>query len=188
MAIAAVGTAMLLGLSGSTAAGSLVAHRRRLDRDLARAGAGHHARDRAHRGQRPAGAGRRRHRDVGDERRAGRCAGNRDPRQHRHGGVPDRGRRVAPVRDPGGRPRTRRATRSAARSRSRRRSPATLGAALVAAAQTAFVDALHFVAAVAAILAAATAIIVSAALWNVPARSEPAVGGRTWSRGVAATE
>ena len=51
--------------------------------------------------------------------------------------------------------------------------PGELGAALVAAAQTAFVDALHFVAAIAAILAAATAIIVSALLWKVPARSEP---------------
>jgi DHA2 family multidrug resistance protein-like MFS transporter len=51
--------------------------------------------------------------------------------------------------------------------------PGEIGSALVVAAQTAFVDALHFVAAIAAILAAATAVIVSAALWKVPARSEP---------------
>jgi DHA2 family multidrug resistance protein-like MFS transporter len=51
--------------------------------------------------------------------------------------------------------------------------PGEIGSALVVAAQTAFVDALHFVAAIAAILAAATAVIVAAALWKVPARSEP---------------
>jgi MFS transporter, DHA2 family, multidrug resistance protein len=45
--------------------------------------------------------------------------------------------------------------------------------ALVAAAQTAFVDALHLVAAVAVIAAVVTAIIAAAALWKVPARSEP---------------
>jgi DHA2 family multidrug resistance protein-like MFS transporter len=52
--------------------------------------------------------------------------------------------------------------------------PGDLGAALVAVAQTAFVDALHFIAAVAAILAVVTAILAASALWKVPARSEPA--------------
>jgi DHA2 family multidrug resistance protein-like MFS transporter len=52
--------------------------------------------------------------------------------------------------------------------------PDALRAALVAAAQTAFIDAIHFVAAVAAVLAVATAIIAAAALRTVPARSEPA--------------
>jgi MFS transporter, DHA2 family, multidrug resistance protein len=66
--------------------------------------------------------------------------------------------------------------------------PGDLGAALVAVAQTAFVDALHFVAAIAAILAAATAIIVSAALWKVPARSEPQSEEGPGSTAVVATE
>jgi MFS transporter, DHA2 family, multidrug resistance protein len=57
--------------------------------------------------------------------------------------------------------------------------PGALADALVAVAQMAFVDALHLVAAVAAILAAATAIISAAALWNVAARSEPAEEGVT---------
>ncbi len=52
--------------------------------------------------------------------------------------------------------------------------PDALGAALVAAAQTAFVDALHFVAAVSAVGAIATAIVAAIALWNVPRRPEPA--------------
>ena len=52
--------------------------------------------------------------------------------------------------------------------------PSVLGAALVAVAQTAFVDALHFVAAVAAVGAVATAIMAAIALRGVPARSEPA--------------
>jgi len=51
--------------------------------------------------------------------------------------------------------------------------PETLGAALVAAAQTAFVDAIHLVAAVAAVGAIATAIMAAFALRSVPARSEP---------------
>jgi MFS transporter, DHA2 family, multidrug resistance protein len=50
--------------------------------------------------------------------------------------------------------------------------PGAIGDAVVAAAQIAFVDALHFVAAVAAIGAAATAIVAAAALWRVPARSD----------------
>ncbi|MGH2358522.1 MAG: MFS transporter [Candidatus Limnocylindria bacterium] len=52
--------------------------------------------------------------------------------------------------------------------------PAELGASLVATAQTAFVDAIHFVAAVAAVLAVATAIAAALALRWVPARSVPA--------------
>jgi MFS transporter, DHA2 family, multidrug resistance protein len=52
--------------------------------------------------------------------------------------------------------------------------PGAIGDALVAAAQLAFVDALHLVAAVAAVLAAVTAILAAAALWNVPAREEQA--------------
>jgi DHA2 family multidrug resistance protein-like MFS transporter len=52
--------------------------------------------------------------------------------------------------------------------------PAELGTALVAAAQTAFIDAIHFVAAVAAIGAIATSIVAAAALRGVPARAEPA--------------
>jgi DHA2 family multidrug resistance protein-like MFS transporter len=55
--------------------------------------------------------------------------------------------------------------------------PAEIGAALVTAAQTAFVDAIHFVAAVAAIGAALTAIGAAVALRNVPARVEPAAEG-----------
>ena len=51
--------------------------------------------------------------------------------------------------------------------------PAELGSALVAAAQTAFIDALHFVAAVAAVLAVITAIAAAAALWKVEPRPEP---------------
>ena len=51
--------------------------------------------------------------------------------------------------------------------------PAELAAAFVAAAQTAFVDAIHFVAAVAVVGAAITAIGAAIALWKVPARSGP---------------
>ena len=54
------------------------------------------------------------------------------------------------------------------------RLPGVLADALVAAAQVAFVDALHLVAGVAAVLAAVTAIVAAAALRNVPAREEPA--------------
>jgi MFS transporter, DHA2 family, multidrug resistance protein len=50
--------------------------------------------------------------------------------------------------------------------------PGALADALVAAAQVAFVDALHVVAAVAAILAVATAIVSAAALRKVPARTD----------------
>jgi DHA2 family multidrug resistance protein-like MFS transporter len=49
---------------------------------------------------------------------------------------------------------------------------AELGGAVVAAAQTAFVDAIHLVAAVAAIGAMVTAIVAAIALRRVPARSE----------------
>ncbi len=54
--------------------------------------------------------------------------------------------------------------------------PGELATALVAAAQTAFVDALHFVAAVAVVAAVVTAIGAALALRSVPARSEPAEG------------
>ncbi|HJP71309.1 MAG TPA: MFS transporter [Candidatus Limnocylindria bacterium] len=57
--------------------------------------------------------------------------------------------------------------------------PASLGDAVALAAQVAFVDALHLVAAVAAIGAFITAAIAAAALWSVPARSEPAAGAAT---------
>ncbi|HEX2766083.1 MAG TPA: MFS transporter [Candidatus Limnocylindria bacterium] len=52
--------------------------------------------------------------------------------------------------------------------------PAEIGAALVAVAQVAFLDALHFVAVVSAIGAVLTAIIAVVALWRVPKREEPA--------------
>jgi DHA2 family multidrug resistance protein-like MFS transporter len=52
--------------------------------------------------------------------------------------------------------------------------PDALASAVVAAAQTAFVDAIHLVAAVAAVLAVVTAIGAALALRTVPARSEPA--------------
>ena len=51
--------------------------------------------------------------------------------------------------------------------------PAEVGAALVAAAETAFVDALHFVAVVSVVGAIVTAIVSASALRRVPARSEP---------------
>ena len=65
--------------------------------------------------------------------------------------------------------------------------PGALADVVVAVAQTAFVDALHVVAAVAAIGAALTAIVAAAALWNVPARSEPAPDAAT-PEAVGATE
>jgi DHA2 family multidrug resistance protein-like MFS transporter len=52
--------------------------------------------------------------------------------------------------------------------------PQAPGAALVAAAQTAFIDAIHFVAAVAAVGAVVTAVGAAVALRSVPARPEPA--------------
>jgi DHA2 family multidrug resistance protein-like MFS transporter len=55
--------------------------------------------------------------------------------------------------------------------------PAELGEALIAAAQVAFVDALHFVAVVSVIGAALTAIAAAIALRTVAARSEPAPEG-----------
>ncbi|HET9416266.1 MAG TPA: MFS transporter, partial [Candidatus Limnocylindria bacterium] len=51
--------------------------------------------------------------------------------------------------------------------------PEAAGNALRAAAQVAFVDALHFVAAVAVVGAVLTAVVAAIALWKVPARSEP---------------
>ena len=51
--------------------------------------------------------------------------------------------------------------------------PETLGAALVAVSQAAFMDALHFVAAVATVLAVLTAIVAAYTLRSVPARSDP---------------
>jgi DHA2 family multidrug resistance protein-like MFS transporter len=57
--------------------------------------------------------------------------------------------------------------------------PDALGAALVTAAQTAFIDAIHFVAAVATVGAIVTAIGAAVALRSVPARPEPAPEGTT---------
>jgi DHA2 family multidrug resistance protein-like MFS transporter len=51
--------------------------------------------------------------------------------------------------------------------------PGELAATVATAARTAFVDALQLVAAVAAVGAVATAIAAAVALWKVPARSEP---------------
>lgn len=51
--------------------------------------------------------------------------------------------------------------------------PTSLGAAVIAAAQTAFMDAFHIVAAVSAVLAVVTAIGAAIALWAVPRRPEP---------------
>jgi MFS transporter, DHA2 family, multidrug resistance protein len=55
--------------------------------------------------------------------------------------------------------------------------PEALGAALVTAAQTAFIDAIHFVAAVAAVGAVLTAIGAAIALRSVSARPEPSEEG-----------
>jgi len=57
--------------------------------------------------------------------------------------------------------------------------PEALGGAVAAAAQTAFVDAIHLVAAVAAVGALVTAIAAALALRRVPARSELAAGEAT---------
>jgi DHA2 family multidrug resistance protein-like MFS transporter len=54
--------------------------------------------------------------------------------------------------------------------------PGEIGAALVAVAQTAFLDALRFVAVVSAVGAVVTAVVAAAALWRVPARAEPSAG------------
>ncbi len=51
--------------------------------------------------------------------------------------------------------------------------PGAIGDAVVVAAQTAFVDALRFVAAVAVVGAVGAAVAAAVALWKVPARSEP---------------
>jgi MFS transporter, DHA2 family, multidrug resistance protein len=52
--------------------------------------------------------------------------------------------------------------------------PGDLAAALIGAAQTAFIDAIHVVAVVATVGAVVTAIGATIALWGVPARQEPA--------------
>ena len=57
--------------------------------------------------------------------------------------------------------------------------PEALGAPLVAAAQLAFIDAIHFVAAVAAVRAVLTAIGAAVALRSVAARPEPVPEGET---------
>jgi DHA2 family multidrug resistance protein-like MFS transporter len=65
--------------------------------------------------------------------------------------------------------------------------PEVLGAPLVAAAQVAFIDAIHFVAVVATVGAALTAIGAAAALRGVAARSEPvSEGDAPESQGAAA--
>ncbi|HTE65244.1 MAG TPA: MFS transporter [Candidatus Binatia bacterium] len=66
--------------------------------------------------------------------------------------------------------------------------PDALAAALVAAAQTAFVDALHLVAAVAAVGAVVTAIVAAVALRGVAARSEPAADEGAMSEPARATD
>ena len=65
--------------------------------------------------------------------------------------------------------------------------PEALGAALAAAAQAAFVDALHFVAAVAAVGAIATAVVAALALRSVRARSDVEPGDVS-PEAVAATD
>jgi DHA2 family multidrug resistance protein-like MFS transporter len=64
--------------------------------------------------------------------------------------------------------------------------PDTVGDALRAVAEAAFVDALHFVAAAAVIGAAVTAVSAAAALWRVPARSEPDPPAEGLAPGIAA--
>jgi DHA2 family multidrug resistance protein-like MFS transporter len=65
--------------------------------------------------------------------------------------------------------------------------PEALGAPLVAAAQVAFIDAIHFVAVVATVGAVLTAIGAAAALRGVAARSEPvSEGDAPESQGAAA--
>ncbi len=66
--------------------------------------------------------------------------------------------------------------------------PAEVAAAVAGAAQVAFVDALHLVAAVAAIGAVVTAIIAALALRKVPARSEPPAEEAGAPTPVAATD
>ncbi len=173
MAVAALGAVLLLGVSAD-GGGSLLLIVGGLAGDVARPGTRDHAGDGADRRQRATGAGRRRHRHVRDERRARRRAGDRDPRQHRYGRVPVRGRRFPPRRDHVPRSRRRLVTRSAGRSLSRRRCQPISLPRSSRAAQTAFVDSIHFVAVVSAIGAVATAIAAASALRTVPARSEPA--------------
>jgi MFS transporter, DHA2 family, multidrug resistance protein len=66
--------------------------------------------------------------------------------------------------------------------------PADVAAALVGAAQLAFVDALRFVAAASLVGAALTAVAAVVALWNVPARSEPAEGEGAAPEALPATD
>ncbi len=66
--------------------------------------------------------------------------------------------------------------------------PEALGAALVAVSQVAFMDALHFVAAVATVLAVLTAIVAAVALRSVPARDESEVEGGAAPEPAGATE
>ena len=66
--------------------------------------------------------------------------------------------------------------------------PAEVAAAVVAAAQTAFVDAIHFVAVVSGIGAILTAIAAAAALRRVPARTEPAPGEEQITEAAVATD
>ena len=66
--------------------------------------------------------------------------------------------------------------------------PRDLADVLVAAAQVAFVDALHLVAAVAAVLAVVTAILAAVALRKVPARDEPAASGSTTHQPATASD
>ena len=66
--------------------------------------------------------------------------------------------------------------------------PPALAAAVIAAAQTAFVDAIHFVAVVSGIGAILTAIVAAAALWSVPARTEPEPTEEGITEAVGATD
>jgi DHA2 family multidrug resistance protein-like MFS transporter len=63
--------------------------------------------------------------------------------------------------------------------------PETLGAMVVAVAQVAFIDALHFVASVATIGAVATAIGAAVALRSVPARGAPEIELQAATSGAA---
>jgi DHA2 family multidrug resistance protein-like MFS transporter len=66
--------------------------------------------------------------------------------------------------------------------------PGDMAAALVAVAQTAFVDALRIVAAVAAAGAVVTAVVAALALWQVAARSEPPADEAAPAAPVAVTD
>jgi DHA2 family multidrug resistance protein-like MFS transporter len=66
--------------------------------------------------------------------------------------------------------------------------PGELAAALVAVAQAAFVDAIHFVALVSAIGAAATAIVAARALRTVPARADSTPADGALGEAIGATD